>query len=257
MTELSDEYTALSVIGQSHSDGTETIAGVDILALDLLPRSEKIGQIFIVSGHHPSERASLMASLEFVSRLKSNPAYQRSELGLHYQITVIPIVDVSQADANVFHLHDLINTDYEALSRSESQAVASVVTSRTIGLTNFLAIDLHEHQYHASPTSFFLIPAAQDYQSARELGKVAINRVRQNGHNIFPDTDYPFFHAKAKMEDGMLEYELPNFSSFVAKHGGTAFVIESPEKGDFEKRVQMQLIALDTLIYTFIANQEQ
>ena len=65
-----------------------------IYALDIEPRKDKIGQFFIVAGHHPVEPAGPAAAIQFVAELLKSTSAEARTLRDHYHITVIPMVDV-------------------------------------------------------------------------------------------------------------------------------------------------------------------
>ena len=95
----------------------EDIGAREIYALDILPRKEKKGLVFVVAGHHSVEPAGPAAAIEFGERLLNSDSKLLDIIRDYIQITIIPMVDVDYFSLPVYkRIYGTLNNFYHKLA---------------------------------------------------------------------------------------------------------------------------------------------
>ena len=185
-----DGSTGMSTyFGERHDIGKRSI-----YAIDIEPSKSKKGQFFIVAGHHPVEPAGPVAAIQFVNELLQSNSPSARILRDHYQVTVVPMVDVDYFSLPVKRrIYTTSNNHYNSLdceefyswdqwrvqgAGPEAKAVAKLFRERTRDVRAF-TFDLHESWYESKfePRHGFFIFQYEDTEKSG-FAKIGLDAVR-------------------------------------------------------------------------------
>lgn len=253
----------------------------DIMALDFFPSEEKKGEIVIVAGHHANEPAGPEAAIEFAQRYAQSSSPLAIELKKHYQLTIIPVIDVDQyarpindrkyGPKNDFY--DVIDQEGEEYLESngqyipvaaspEAKAVANAVKKRCEDAPLLLAFDLHE----TSNVDGFEIILNKD----KEITSIEKETVDEIGKKFYVRAPRYNMYTEEWSYPGIINRDTQEkiFCDFTTKLGAQSYSFETPSSLEIgssmerkqiylglEKRVEMDLIGLDGVISRYVQEE--
>lgn len=272
-----NKYIRLSELGRSNgSQGDqhrlETVPIDIIYAIDFFPQKKKKGQICIVAGHHVTEPTGIIASLKFAEMYKDSNLEFALHLKKHYQVTVVPIIDVDEykkkpeerATYRKLNLHynqvlSFLLSNQRALPNinlgvkpkksptevwQEELVMGKMVYDRINKNVPFIGVDLHESGKNNAGFFIYSTPLEPN-KLFDELILEIQNRLKSEGLSI----DSEISKHRSNNNGG-------SFDEFIFQLGGIGYTFESPLSGQLEDRVKMHMLGIDELINQWVTNIE-
>lgn len=240
----------LSSIAEKYSENMrfysigQSVEGRDIYAAELIDRdATPTAEIYIIAGQHGNEPAGPAAAYEFIKKYLESDTQLAEKMKKSVKITVVTIVNVDQfvkplEERGYNNANNIdLNSSYRHITNKVPEVEAVVNDFRDTETGVDLAFDLHETG-GSWMNGFVLYENKPKRREKLELGKKAVERVSEKYsiHN-----------------DGIIHDLNPNcFDGFAAQNNSYSYTFETPMTNfKFEERIEMDLIALDTIIASY------